>query len=349
MPPANAEPVDVTVVVPTYNRANVLTRLLDSLAAQEADGVAFEVLVVDNDSTDDTREAVERCVGHYPELCVRYLFEPRKGVSYARNTGIAHARGAIIAFIDDDVEAKTDWVAALKRAFDVHPTVHAIGGRVRPRWVTPPPAWLTSRHHGAIAVQDRRESMVVDRANAAACLITANFACRAVACRAVGGFSPDYPRCQDREFQMRLWRAGFTGLYLPSIEVSVSVPPERCTKTYHRRWQRTTGKYHAKMRYRDSIDHWGAMVEHSHRTVLGTPLFIWRAAFAEAVRFVAALVAGHVRTRFDHEAWLWYYSAYIAHRAAAPVAERRSKSAATTRTGRSRTQSLLPLFRYDGD
>lgn len=309
--------VDVTVVVPTYNRCERLTPLLASLAAQRAPDVSFEVLVVDNNSTDRTREVVERFVDAHPELCLRYLFDPRQGVSYARNTGIARARAPIVAFIDDDVEAAPDWLLQLVRAFEAHPEIDVIGGRVRPAWHRPAPPWLTSRHHGAVAVQDRPAPMLVNAANASACLISANLACRAAACLAVGGFSPRYPRCQDREFQLRLWKAGFQGLYLPHIEVSVDVPDDRRTKQYHRRWQRTTGKYHARMRYRDLVDVTGALVERCHRTFLDTPLFVWRDCLDHARGFLAALAPGRSIARFEHEAWLWYYAAYIVCRATA--------------------------------
>ena len=120
--------------------------------------------------------------------------------------------------------------------------------------------------------------MPVDRDHASACLITANFSCRRHVFTEVGGFSGHFPRCQDREMQMRMWRAGKRGLYLPNIEVTVEIPQDRLTKSYHRRWRVTTGFYHAKMQYVDLVD--GAGMLHDSpppgRTLLGSPLFIDR-------------------------------------------------------------------------
>ena len=224
------ESYDVSVVVPTYNRELLLSRTLESLLHQRADSVRYEILVVDNNSSDDTRQVVERFANCHPP--VRYFYEPRRGVSHARNTGIAAARAPLVAFIDDDVEADPAWVATVKRAFDNHPEIDCIGGKIEPRWATPPPTWLTPMHWGAVALQaDKGDTPYVDAEHASPCLLTANFASRRVALEEVGGFSPDFPRSQDRELQLRLWDAGKRGLYVGSLLVTTEVPRERMTKT----------------------------------------------------------------------------------------------------------------------
>ena len=94
-------PVDISVVLSTYNRASMLPAALDALLAQRT-AIVYEVILVDNNSTDGTRELAARYVAAHPER-VRYVFERQQGLSYGRNTGIAAARGAIVAFTDDDV------------------------------------------------------------------------------------------------------------------------------------------------------------------------------------------------------------------------------------------------------
>src|SRR5690348_3828740 len=93
---------DVSIVITTYNRCGMLEAALDSALAQESGGVRYEVIVVDNNSTDQTREVVERRIneGH---ANLRYVFEPKQGVSHARNTGVANAAAPVVAFADDDV------------------------------------------------------------------------------------------------------------------------------------------------------------------------------------------------------------------------------------------------------
>src|SRR4030095_7522242 len=164
------------------------------------------------------RAVVETFIRESPP--VRYLFESRRGVSHARNTGIAAARAPIVAFIGDDVEASPTWIATLKQVFDAHPEIDCVGGRIEPRWAAPPPSWLTPMFWGAVALQaERGDTPYVDADHAARCLMTANFSCRRDALEEVGGFSPDYLRDEDRELQLRLWAAGKRGVYIADVLV----------------------------------------------------------------------------------------------------------------------------------
>ena len=131
---------DVSVVLSTYNRADRLPSALDALLSQSA-GAAYEVIVVDNNSTDATRTVIEQAAAR-SDGRLRYVFEPRQGLSHGRNAGIAAARSPIIAFSDDDVRVAPDWIAQLKRTFDAHPEIDYVGGRVLPHWLAPPPRWL---------------------------------------------------------------------------------------------------------------------------------------------------------------------------------------------------------------
>src|SRR5271154_1837494 len=103
----------VTVILCTYNRCRVLAKALDSLALSELpDSADWEVLVVDNNSTDQTKAVVQEYGRLHPGR-FRYHFEPHPGKSYALNTGIREARGEIFAFIDDDVTVEPTWLENL--------------------------------------------------------------------------------------------------------------------------------------------------------------------------------------------------------------------------------------------
>ncbi|MBX3190461.1 MAG: glycosyltransferase [Labilithrix sp.] len=106
----------VSVVVPTFERLESLSRLLDSLDAQ-IEALPFEIVVVDNSTNGSARDLVERRASRHP---LRYVHEPAPGVSAARNRGVAVARADLIAFIDDDEEADEDWLAHLVRCQDLH-------------------------------------------------------------------------------------------------------------------------------------------------------------------------------------------------------------------------------------
>lgn len=133
--------MSVTTILCTYNRCQSLAKALDSLAASILpETVEWEVLVVDNNSTDGTRAVVEDFGRRYPGR-FRYLFEPRQGKSYALNSGIRGARGDILAFVDDDVTVEPTWLQDLTAALYDGPWAGS-GGRILPMRGFVPPPWL---------------------------------------------------------------------------------------------------------------------------------------------------------------------------------------------------------------
>ncbi|HEX6974121.1 MAG TPA: glycosyltransferase, partial [Vicinamibacterales bacterium] len=273
----------------------------------------YEVVVVDNNSTDDTRDVVQRVMARDATGRLRYVFEPRQGVSYARNTGVEQTSAPLILFLDDDGMPGREWVREMFEAFRAHPEAHCIGGRVTARWDVPPPAWMDKPHYGPVALQDRPAATYVNARSASTCLLTANLGVRREVFDRVGGFSPAYPRNQDREWEMRVWRAGLQGLYLPAMEVKATVPPERLTRRYHRRWQARTGMYHALMRFRDTVDASGTIAEEpvGRRTLFGSPLFLYRECAGHMLGWVRSALMLRSSERFFHETRLWYYASFF--------------------------------------
>jgi glucosyl-dolichyl phosphate glucuronosyltransferase len=146
---------DVSVVISTFDRCASLSRTLNSLLAQQVPAsLDYEIIVVDNNSTDSTAAVVESYCRREPAR-VRYVFEPRQGVSYGRNAGIRASRAPIVAFTDDDNEVDPHWVATVKATFDSHSETVAIGGRILPQWPrTVLPRWLDRRHWAPLAILD---------------------------------------------------------------------------------------------------------------------------------------------------------------------------------------------------
>lgn len=135
--------MDFTVIICTYNRSANLPSCLEALAKQQ--GVStldWQVLVVDNNSTDDTQAVAERLARELP-ISVRCVREPQQGLNHARNRGVSESTGTHFTFVDDDIRVGRDWLAALARAF-AETDADAIGGRIHldpsivlPRWVAP--------------------------------------------------------------------------------------------------------------------------------------------------------------------------------------------------------------------
>jgi GT2 family glycosyltransferase len=150
----SAGPLPISVIVCTFNRSALLERAL--LAFREQPRVAgAELLVIDNNSSDDTPAVVRRCAESLrPILPVRLIHEPAQGLSRARNAGIAAANGAILAFLDDDAVAEPGWLTAIAAAFADDPDLAAAGGPVVPEFETPRPAWLARELEGYYSILD---------------------------------------------------------------------------------------------------------------------------------------------------------------------------------------------------
>lgn len=305
---------DITVVMSTYNRCEILPAAIESVLSQDASGLSYEIIIVDNNSTDSTRQIVESFIdrGHHN---LRYFFEARQGLSYGRNAGIANAKGAIVVFVDDDVRARSDWLRNIKRAFDQNPEVECIGGKILPKWKTDPPKWLNSDHWGPLALQDHGDVPLLVNEERPLCLAGANFSFRRGVFRDAL-FSPDFRRAQDMEFLVRFWRAGGLAMYVPDVVVFADVQDERLTKPFHRKWHATNGKFNSLMRLGELVGSDGQILESLPSTVklFDAPGFLYRELMSECAQWLVATTRGRESLSFKHENRVRYLIGYISNR-----------------------------------
>lgn len=137
-------PLLVSVIVCTYNRAQLLKNCLQSLYKQSIDNKHYEVIVVDNNSIDDTEKVVNRFSRDYSS--VRFVTEKNQGLSYARNRGWKEARGTYVAYIDDDAIANPDWIGQIVQFIKSHPEVNVFGGPYDRFFHNPFPDWLPENY-----------------------------------------------------------------------------------------------------------------------------------------------------------------------------------------------------------
>jgi len=151
--------VKISAVLCTFNRAHYLRRALQSLVAQSLSEGQYEIIVVDNRSTDDTSQVVRKEFGGVSNL--RYLYEPIQGLSQARNTGWKNARGMYVAYLDDDAVADTEWLGKIVEVFEtLKPQPGCVGGRVEPIWEAPQPAWLSDDMTSYLAILNYSDAPV---------------------------------------------------------------------------------------------------------------------------------------------------------------------------------------------
>ena len=240
----------VSVIIATHNRRQLLAETLDALALQDWPPDGFEVLVVDNASTDGTSDAVAAVAAARPLPTVRLLHEERPGKSHAVNRAVAAARGAILACTDDDVRPDPGWVRAIAEAME-ETGADFVVGRIRPRWETAPPAWISPRLYGVLAVPDNGPDRFEIRTglNEHAMPIGANMAVRADVVGRIGGWRADLGKLrdtlrsgEDHEFYLRMLAAGMRGIYEPRASVAHFVPAERLRRAYFLRWLHDNGR-----------------------------------------------------------------------------------------------------------
>jgi len=225
----NDNNVRMSVVVCTRRNPSLLARTLDSLIRQSLDRALYEVIVVDNNSQDNTKGLVES----YPS--VKYVFEEKLGLSCARNTGIENARGDVVAFIDDDAEADPDWVGALLKVYDTVSDAWAVGGKVLPIWDAEKPDWLTEEYYRSLSlVEWGEETRALHWPHR---IIGTNCSFRKEAFSSIGKFKPELGRIgslplsfEDTEIQQRIAETGHLVYYTPDATVYHHVPAFRMTE-----------------------------------------------------------------------------------------------------------------------
>jgi len=288
----------ISVILCTYNRYQSLETALASVVASSIpQSVDWEVLVVDNNSNDRTREVVhDFCVRHPGRI--RYVFEPRPGKSHALNAGLLLAGGDVIAFMDDDVVVDPRWMTSLTTPV-LDGTWAGAGGRILPERGFSPPPWLPSTMKYGLA-----PLALLDLGDQAARLFEAPFGTNMAFRRAMfekyGGFRTDLgprPGCEirseDTEFGNRLLAAGEQLWYEPAAVVYHEVTRHRLRKEYFLTWWFAKGR--AVMR------EFG--VRPSTRLYCcGIPLYLVRSLCFHALRWI--LCFGRSR-RFARKIIVW--------------------------------------------
>jgi glucosyl-dolichyl phosphate glucuronosyltransferase len=177
----------VSVIIPTYNRAAMLSITLESLVEQTYPRQKYEIIVVDNNSTDATREVVEQWQER-SLVPIKYLFEKRQSVHFARNVALRISKGEILYYTDDDMIADNNVLIEIVEPFEYDNRVAVITGRILPKWKQPPPV-INLCSNWLLSLQDRPERLIIAPYDCGA------FGCHQALRRSAfiesGGFNPE--------------------------------------------------------------------------------------------------------------------------------------------------------------
>lgn len=228
----------VSLIIATYNGARKLPKTLRSLITQTLDRELWEVIVVNNNSTDNTAEVVEKFAADRPEINVKLVNEPQQGLSFARNRGIDEAAGDYIVIIDDDEIACPRLLEEYYEYLDTQPHVVAAGGKITPRYLTRRPAWLSKYTErpiaGTLNLGDEIRAFPEGKYFGGG-----NMALRRSAIDYYGKFNTNLGRRgskllggEEKELYMRYYSSGEDIYYLPKAEIFHIIDPARLTKPY---------------------------------------------------------------------------------------------------------------------
>jgi glycosyltransferase involved in cell wall biosynthesis len=309
MPDLNKKPT-ISVILCTYNRKAMLARALESILTQNFSPERFEILVIDNNSTDETPEVV-RHVAETSKPVVRYLFEGRQGKSYALNRGIQEARGPVLAFADDDERVAFDWLERIDQHFAHSDRPDLVGGQVIPEWTGKWPDWFHPKHRSVISAYSPSPERVFIDMNWPSLPSGGNLAARAEVFHRYGRFREDLSngslhRSEDTELIRRVLRGGGRVLYAPDVVVYHHVSPERLTRRYVRRWWMTEGRAYSRMQLGEEI---------GVSKILGVPRWMYRQALEDIGRMVGRFIINpRCHEVFYHETRLWSFYGFVRDR-----------------------------------
>ena len=237
----NGRRTSLDVVIPAYNRKDMVRKALDSFVeAVMPPELDVTLIVVDNNSKDGTADAIQGIIDGFP-IRLRYVLETKQGLSNARNGGIAASTADLIGFIDDDEEVEPNWLEVVAREF-TDPEIDFIGGCVLPNWVTAMPDWLPSGYPSVIGAIPPKPRAIFDD-NFTGNLMGGNAVMRRHVFERVGGYAPHLGRSskgllsdEDADMYRRIRAAGLRGIYVPELAIRHYIAPDRLTRNYHRRW-----------------------------------------------------------------------------------------------------------------
>lgn len=232
----------LSVIIPTRNRALFLKDALESILKQTLSLDDFEILVVDNGSTDQTAEVVREFNAKFGKI--RYFFATEPGLHGGRHIGAREAKGEILVFVDDDIIATPEWLKSIKNAFN-NPKVGLVGGRILPKWEGDVPDWINLFKYevgygwtiGYLSLLDFGDS---SKEIPGDYIYGCNYSIRKSVLFECGGFHPDampqelirYRGDGESALSLTIMGKGYKSFYESKASVYHRIPPERLTLDY---------------------------------------------------------------------------------------------------------------------
>ncbi len=233
-------PFKISAVICSYNRARFIVDAVESVFNQDFDKSLYEVIVVDNNSSDDTLALLEHYKREHPTYNFHYYIEYNQGVAFTRTRCAREAKGEIVAYLDDDSTAQPGWLAGTVAFMDANPATWSTGGKIVPRFLTGIPGWYSKYFFGLVGNFDQGPD--VKKLTGARYPCGANMAFRKKVFDEIGYFNTDLGRKgagllanEEKDIYLRILAAGHDVHYLPYVWVLHSVEANKFDKDYVKR------------------------------------------------------------------------------------------------------------------
>jgi len=224
----------VSIIIPTYNREKYLSVTLDSFIGQSYPKDRFEIIISNNNSTDNTQVVTDDYCSRFDNI--KTIFEGRQGVHYARNSAAKAAKGDILYFTDDDMIADKDLLANLIKVFLMDYNVASATGRVLPKWDAEPPKWILKYcNNYLLSLNDRDEKLIVSPSDIGV------FSCHQAILREAffksGGFNPENTAGEwvgdgETGLNIKIKELRYNFAFIGDSVIYHMIPPTRMTQSY---------------------------------------------------------------------------------------------------------------------
>ncbi len=230
-----------SIIICTYNREKYLYTALQKMAENDFSPMLYEIVLVNNNSTDSTEEECRRFHADYPSIRFRYFVEEQQGLSHARNRGIREAKEEMLIFLDDDSFVHPSYLKNLSNHLVTHPEIQAFGGKIIPLYESgDPPAWLSTWSRSWVSALDMGDQIRLFKKKQYP--VGANMGFHKSCTHTAGLFNTELGRCkknlmggEEKEFFFRLRSRNVSLFYLPDIAVFHAIPESRTTLSYVKR------------------------------------------------------------------------------------------------------------------
>ena len=214
----------VSAVICSYNRARFIINAVESIFNQVFDKNLFEVIVVDNNSTDNTIALLAQYKTEHPQYNFRFFVEKNQGVAFTRSRCAKESLGEIVAYIDDDCIALPGWLPGIATFFDTHPKAYSIGGKISPNLLAPLPDWYSKYFANMIGTLDLGPN--IKRLTGIRYPCGANMAFRKKVFEELGYFNSELGRkgtgllaTEEKDIYFRILKQNYEVYYLPHVSV----------------------------------------------------------------------------------------------------------------------------------